>query len=346
MKQFETKPYTVSDFLEWYEKEQLELSPKFQRRNVWSAKAKSYLIDTIIRGKPFPKIIIRESLNPASRRVRREVVDGQQRLRTIFEYINDAFPISKAHNDDHGKKRYSQLPRSIQVSILTYPIAADTLANVPDEEVLDIFARLNTYGVKLNEMELLNAEFSGEFKTVAFELGWEFHSFWLNQTVLTEKQITRMLDAEMCADLLIALADGIQDKARIRYYFDDWDDEFRGRKRMAQRLRHTIDVIGRMFPDGLSAYEFSRQVLFYSLFCAIAHMEFGVPRLSLARAPISPGDYPKVRTRLAIVNEIWQRAGKGGSKKEAEFYQAGSRATTHQPQRLLRTRFLCDLIRK
>ena len=55
MKNFDTRVYSISDFLEWHRNGLLELSPDFQRREVWSEKAKSYLIDTILRGNPFQK---------------------------------------------------------------------------------------------------------------------------------------------------------------------------------------------------------------------------------------------------------------------------------------------------
>src|SRR5688572_30739480 len=96
MKNFDTRAYSISDFLEWEKTGLLELSPDFQRRAVWNEKAKSYLIDTILKGKPMPKIIITQNLRGAKNI--RVVVDGQQRLRSIIEYHNDNFSISKAHD--------------------------------------------------------------------------------------------------------------------------------------------------------------------------------------------------------------------------------------------------------
>ena len=96
MKNFDTRVYSISDFVEWESSNLLNLSPDFQRRSVWSEKAKSYLIDTIIQGKPIPKILITQEVG--ARRNVRVVVDGQQRLRAILEFISGAFRISRAHN--------------------------------------------------------------------------------------------------------------------------------------------------------------------------------------------------------------------------------------------------------
>jgi len=67
MKSFDSRVYSINDFVEWEKQGQLVLNPAFQRRAVWSDKAKSYLMDTIVRGKPIPKIFIRQTLNVSTK---------------------------------------------------------------------------------------------------------------------------------------------------------------------------------------------------------------------------------------------------------------------------------------
>ncbi len=98
MKNYDSRTYSVNDFLEWRDNDQLVLAPKFQRRAVWTDSARSFLLDTIVQGKPIPKIFIRQLVNPKTRKTIREVVDGQQRLRSILSYLKDGFYISKKHN--------------------------------------------------------------------------------------------------------------------------------------------------------------------------------------------------------------------------------------------------------
>ena len=159
MKSFDSRTYSINDFVEWDRQNQLQLNPTFQRRSVWSDKAKSYLMDTIVRGKPIPKFFIRRKLNVTTKTSVREVVDGQQRLRTILSFIKDGFVIAKAHHPELGGLRFSQLPKDVQGQVLGYEIAVDLLINLPDPEVLDIFSRLNSYAVILNEQEKLNAQY-------------------------------------------------------------------------------------------------------------------------------------------------------------------------------------------
>lgn len=344
MSQFQTKTYSVNDFLEWKQGGLLELSPKFQRRGVWTKKAKSYLLDSVIRGKPTPKILIREHLSPTTKKTMREVVDGQQRLRAIFEFMEDGFAVSKTHNEDYGGEYFSDLPNDTQTGIRSYQFATDCLINISDSEVRDIFARLNTYGVKLNTIELLHAQYFGAFRTVAFGLANEFERFWLENQILSEASVSRMKDAELSAELLIAMVDGIQDKARITGYFKQWDDDLPSRITHEKHFRATMDTIGAIFSDGLSAHEFRRPVLFYSLFTAVAHMQCGLPNLRTPSARIKPSDAARVLNALIEVDTIWKEAGR--NQHEREFLDAARRATTHQPERQLRTKFLCNLIRR
>lgn len=101
---FDSIPYTINDFLEWYTRDELVLSPKFQRRSVWSQKAKSYFIDTIIRGLPLPKIFMQQEVDLETRKTVRQIVDGQQRIRAILSFIEDGFKIMKVHNKEFGGK--------------------------------------------------------------------------------------------------------------------------------------------------------------------------------------------------------------------------------------------------
>jgi uncharacterized protein with ParB-like and HNH nuclease domain len=165
---FHTRNYSVRDFEEWDDRDELVLQPKFQRRDVWSDKARSYLMDTIIRGKPIPKIYMRQDVNPKTRRARREIVDGQQRLHTVLSFLKDGFKISKSHHEDFGGKTFSGLDHNTQRDILKYEFVVDLLQDMPDNEVYDLFARINTYSEKLKAQELRNAKWFGDFKSCVF----------------------------------------------------------------------------------------------------------------------------------------------------------------------------------
>jgi uncharacterized protein with ParB-like and HNH nuclease domain len=110
-----------------------------------------------------PVIMLREhKTNLSKLEPSREVVDGQQRLRTLFSYIDssllkdykkerDEFEIESDHNPDLAGKTFSQLSNDLKQRILDYQFSVQILpTGIDDREVLQIFARLNATGVKLN----------------------------------------------------------------------------------------------------------------------------------------------------------------------------------------------------
>ena len=342
MKNFDSRTYSVNDFREWYDRKELELRPKFQRRSVWSDKARSYLMDSIVRGKPIPKLFIRQEIDPKTKKTVRDVVDGQQRLRTILGFLRDGFKISKAHSSDFGGKFYSELPEGVQTAILKYELSVDLLLDAPDKEVLDIFARLNSYAVKLNPQELRNATYFGEFKTLAYSLGLEYVSFWTENRIFTDAQVLRMDEAELASDLLVALLEGTKSQKAIEAYYKKHDDELKEKAKLAQNFRKTMDTIGALSAGSLAGSSFKSSVLFYSLFCAIHHHLYGLPNLKITRKPFKETQYPKVWNALESVDAIIKKDKPEGA--EATFVDSLRRHTTDEPVREARTEFLAKLI--
>ena len=170
VQRFRAISYSISDFLGWWERGELTLSPDFQRRKVWSRQGKSSLIDTIVRGMPIPQIFIREIVHTKERRTVRQVVDGQQRLSAILDFIDGKFTVLPSHNSQISNMRYSELPEHVQRAILSFPLSVNILSTSDDAEVLEIFSRMNSYSVTLNRQELLNAKFTGAFKTAMHEI--------------------------------------------------------------------------------------------------------------------------------------------------------------------------------
>lgn len=307
MKSFDSRVYSINDFVEWEKHKQLELNPAFQRRAVWSDKAKSYLMDTILRGKPIPKIFIRQKINVSTKTSVREVVDGQQRLRSILSFIKDGFVVSRRQNPEFGGKRFSQLHETIQAQVLSYEVAVDLLINLPDAEVLDIFGRLNSYAVILNEQERINAEHFGPFKVLADKLGRKYYEYWINQKILTTRNILRMAEVNLVADLLIAMREGIKSKKQIRKYYATYEEKFDDdTDEIEIRFDKIISSIGKLYPEGLSSTEFSRPFMFYSLFTAVAHCLYGLTALG---AP-----------RIALENDAATEGARNGLDRVGELF--------------------------
>ncbi|MEY3897134.1 MAG: hypothetical protein RLZZ214_2655 [Verrucomicrobiota bacterium] len=342
MKNFDSRTYSVNDFREWDSRGELLLQPKFQRRSVWSDKARSYLIDSIVRGKPIPKIFIRQDINPRTKKTVREVVDGQQRLRTILSFLKDGFKLSKTHSSELGGLFYSEMPDDTQTAILKYELSVDLLLDAPDKEVLDIFARLNSYAVKLNSQELRNASYFGEFKTLAYGLGFEYVTFWTENKIFSDSQLLRMSEVELVSDLMVVLIDGTKGRKSIDAYYKKYDDEFKEKKRIGQEFRGVMDAIGEMSSGAIGSSPFKSPVLFYSLFSAIHHHLYGQKDLSVVRKPFKVAQYPRVWNALEGIDAIIKN--EDPTPSELTFIDSLKRHTTDEPVRLARTKFLIKLI--
>jgi len=349
MKNFDSRSYSINDFLEWHSNEQLVLSPKFQRRSVWTDTARSYLMDTIVRGLPIPKIFIRQSINVQTRASIREVVDGQQRLRTILSFLNDGFVINPKHNPTYGGLYFSQLgiiDEEVQSSILNYELAVDLLVNMPDEKILDVFGRLNSYAVTLNEQEKINANHFGPFKTLADNIAHKFHKFWLESKILSEQNILRMGDVQLSADLLIAMIEGIRSKKQIAPYYKTYEKEFDCDVQVLEdQFTNVIETIKGIFEGNLKTTEFRRIHIFYTLFTAIYHMQFGLRDINIIRKPIIQSDFARISNKLALIDNIFQEEDKDTlSSNEKRFLEDSRRATTDTLIRKRRTEFVLNLI--
>lgn len=346
MKNFDTRAYNVSDFLEWQLAGLLDLSPQFQRRSVWTEKAKSYLIDTLIRGRPMPKVLMTQNLTEG--RNVRTVVDGQQRLRTILGFINGDFKLSRAHNIELANLTFDQLPVEVRGDFLKYEIGVDLLFDLSFEEILDVFARLNTYSVKLNAQELLNAQYLGYFKQAAYRIGYRFVRYWIESGVLTEKEVTRMAEAELASDLLVALIGGLQSKKAIPTYYKRYDDDEETTAAAEERCYQVMSFIGEIYPaDALKQTNFSRIHVFHSLFCTVAHALFGLEDLEqIDRPQISAETVGTMRNRLDEVSAQYDAVTEGIAAPQnndfLEFIEASRRATTDLATRKKRTKFLTE----
>lgn len=345
MKGFDSTTYSVNDFLEWHERKQLILSPKFQRRSVWKDVAKSFLIDSILRGKPLPKIFIRQITDIKTRTTIREVVDGQQRLRTIIDFINDGFKVKRVHNAEYGERYFSQLDEDAQSEILTYKFSVDTLIGVEDSDIMDIFARLNTYTTPLNKQELLNAEFYGYFKQTVYSVSHKYNKFWIDNNIFTEYQTMRMNEVELTADVFIAFIDGIQNRKKVKVYYKKYDEYFDEKDDLENKFDDVISLITQLFDDTLKKSYYRKPALFYALFLALYNIKDNIPDMPVSQINVlNEKGLAKIKTCLDRIEELIDSDNL--SREQVEFVTSISRATSDADSRKTRTKFIINELNK
>jgi hypothetical protein len=315
----EKTQYKVADFLQWQKAGGLNLAPVFQRRSVWNAKAKSYLVDTVVRGLPTPIIFLRDRIDLQSMQANREVVDGQQRLRTLIGFIDptalpdfdeerDAFLVIPTHNDAIAGKRFGRLDPEFQHMILNYSFSTHVIpSTVDDREILMIFERLNSTGQKLNSQELRNAEWFGEFKTLMYELALEQLERWRGWGLFSGDEIARMKEVELTSDMVLTMLDGLgaKSQARINRAYEDFDDAFPQKSAVERRFRKVMDSIEELLGDQIERTIFSREIWFVVLFVLVYRRLYGDTDLTVRRAAakLAPGLGKKLVAASARVRD-------------------------------------------
>jgi Protein of unknown function DUF262 len=149
----------------------LILSPYFQRELVWRETHKRDFIDTILKGYPFPLIFVsRGRIDVERMQATSMLVDGQQRLSTIVEYLSGEF--------DVAGKRFEDLSVDQKEEFLKYEVPVIDL-DFPEDDprIKEVFRRLNRTLYSLTEIERLSMEYSSS-------------DFMLTAKLMT-KQLTR-----------------------------------------------------------------------------------------------------------------------------------------------------------
>lgn len=151
----------------------LVLQPDFQRQYVWDASKASKLIESAILQIPLPIIYLSEEQDG-----KEYVIDGQQRLTSFFSFIDGVFPDGKQFKlsglivcSELNGKKFSELSEELQDKVRYYKIRAITFQKDSSENLkFEIFERLNTGSVQLNDQELRNCLYRGNFNVALKEM--------------------------------------------------------------------------------------------------------------------------------------------------------------------------------
>lgn len=168
--------------LKKYKLGELKLSPDFQRKFVWTPMQKSRLIESILIKIPLPIFYI-----DARNDDQWVVIDGLQRLTTIFSYLSDSFKLSSMeYLTQLNTKKFSKLERKYQRRIEDLQLQCNFIRpNTPPDIAFNIFQRINTLGTKLEIQEIRNSMYIGKSTDLLTKLS---HSNEFIK-VITEKKI-------------------------------------------------------------------------------------------------------------------------------------------------------------
>ena len=163
--------WTVETIISQISRGNINLSPRFQRRDAWTINKKSLFIESVILGLPIPQIVLAVNRDARGKFI---VLDGKQRLLTLLQFTggwegkNNCFSLHglKSRDDLNGKSYSDIKTESIEDSdqFSNYTIRSVVIKNWPNIDYLHtVFIRLNSRSTALSPQELRQALFPGEF---------------------------------------------------------------------------------------------------------------------------------------------------------------------------------------
>lgn len=179
---------------------QLELNPPYQRKSVWSQREKQSFLDTVLRNYPSPAIFLHltydEEGNPTY-----HVVDGKQRLSTIFDFVDGKIRLSKSFGDarlDGANWKVLKEVPAARKSFWNYQLTVELIDDVHEPLVREIFERLNKNSRKLEPQEIRHAKFDGWL--INFLERSSTASEWKSLGISTTARQRRMADVQLISE--------------------------------------------------------------------------------------------------------------------------------------------------
>jgi len=314
---------------------QLRLAPEFQRNAVWPRAAKAYLIDTILSDKPIPVLYFQRGVSAQTSRIDYNVVDGQQRLNAVFQFIENRFSLTESDPESGWyRKRWKALSDAERERILSYDFVVQELSGYSTESIRDMFTRMNRYVVALSPQELRHANEDGAFKAFIETLG--ARPYWTEKRIFSPGAANRMKGDEFAAELVILILEGPQDKKKsIDFYYSAFQDEFPDSADVESRLDSIITTIDDALPD-LSSRIYRRPANFYSLIGALNELieesDVAIPR----SADVG-------QSLIEFEDELAEEVK---SPRAERYFEAASRQTDNVSPRRTRIDILKNVISK
>ncbi|QDV11476.1 HNH endonuclease [Rosistilla oblonga] len=178
-----------------HNKNNINPTPEYQRYSVWNRKQQQLLMDSIYQGMDIPKLYLRKTADGSD--FKYEAVDGQQRMRAIWDFYANEYALNKDFTPDLGGQRYDQLEMETRQIFDMFNFSVVIIRDASDAEIREMFCRLQN-GKPLNAAEKRNAMASDMrdfcatlakhpfFGSVAFTDGRMQHQQLAAQCVLLE----------------------------------------------------------------------------------------------------------------------------------------------------------------
>lgn len=270
---FTRNTWKISQIYTGFKEQTLIVDRSYQRKKVWGPKDNVRLIETILLNLIIPEIFLWDSETaPDTGKTITHIVDGQQRINAIFDFIAGKFKLQKKYllndtiKEEYGDKEFCDLDDETKKEIWTYEMSIVNLdKNFSIDEVREMFYRLNLTDYNLNEQEKrnsLNSKFGDASESLANE------EFWNNYKIFSPKDIRRMQDVEYCSSLLILAREGIIDQTkneRLDQIYREFCEDYADEDDDSQKIHFAMKMIEKI-TNGTTNGFVNKKIQMYSLF--------------------------------------------------------------------------------
>lgn len=269
-----------------FREDKLYVNRRYQRKLVWTSEEKQKLVESILKKYPIPAILIAERDGyPGSY----EIIDGLQRLQAVMSFIETSFPTIDGRFFDirhfPTAKRYADdgafevnnsdaLLSQKEIGILLdYSLALSVMRNASEQEINDVFDRINTYGRRLSDQERRQSGVQNSFSALVREIGCTFRGdatdevlplkampsisidlpmtkhgyvvkaeevFWVSQGILRATDLRDSMDEQCIADIAACIIGG----SLIERSKDALDGIYNSGSSEAERIANALEIYG------------------------------------------------------------------------------------------------------
>jgi hypothetical protein len=299
-----SNPMTVDDFMASYDGGAIRVNSDYQRGSgIWSSRAKSALIETIVLGYPMPALFLHQRYDKDSRKPYRDLVDGQQRSGAIASFFKNELRLSKTLPTERLRATHMRdLNEEDYRSFITYSLPVFLFTDATEADVREAFRRINSHTAVLNYEERRHSAYQGAMKWFVLSLSKEVQVFLTKWEVFPKQQLIRMADAKLVSEIVLTMKRGITliKAKQLDELYESFDSE--DSLPDADEIRHKFLNGFRTLSefDWLVSTPFTKSYQLPLLVLAVIHAKLGVEALT----PLAPP-----RVGLASREIIEQRVG-------------------------------------
>jgi hypothetical protein len=195
----------------------------------------------VLNGYPFPEIYIAAGdVNVDTGEGTELLVDGQQRLTTLFQFFNGSADLKLGR----GVRPYQQLSDEEKTRFLEYDVVVRYIGPTTVTEIREIFERINATAYSLNAMEIHNARYAGEFKQFGEQVAQ--HPFFDYHRIFSANEIRRMGDVRFALSLVITMMSTYFNRdEELQPFLETYNDSFDQKSDVEKEVNETIALLNK-----------------------------------------------------------------------------------------------------